>query len=244
MKSKLFQFLKKDKTSSVLLLGRADCEATDKVLNLLKTLKCDITFIRSITRGENLPDSIKNWHGDFIFSFRSLFILPKHLLNNARVAAINFHPAPVEYPGSGCVNFALYDDAKEYGVTAHIMTEKIDGGPILDCKRFAIYPEDTVKTLLERTHLKLQDLFFEVAPRLIKGGESQLTEMLSKCSQEKWRGSARMIKELDELRTIPTNINAAELKRIIRATYTDKFPPIIQLHGYEFILKISNKVKL
>ena len=35
-----------------------------------------------------------------------------------------------KYPGSGCINWALYDNAEDFGVTAHLMT-KVDDGPII-----------------------------------------------------------------------------------------------------------------
>ena len=81
---------------------------------------------------------ILNWKGDYILSCRNLFILLKELIENAKYAAINFHPAPPEYPGSGCINFALYDEVDEYVVTAHLVNEKIDNGRILQVRRFQV----------------------------------------------------------------------------------------------------------
>jgi methionyl-tRNA formyltransferase len=71
-----------------------------------------------------LPENIEWWRDDYIFCFRGYFLLPKSLLDRASVAAINFHPAPAKYPGSGCLNWALYDNANTYGTTAHLMNEK------------------------------------------------------------------------------------------------------------------------
>ncbi len=45
--------------------------------------------------------------------------------------------------------------------------------------------------------------------------------------------------ELAQLQVIDTQIDEAELKRIIRATYIDGFPPKITLHGYNFFLKLE-----
>ena len=80
------------------------------------------------------------------------------MLDRAKVAAINFHPGSVEYPGSGCLNWALYDNAEVYGVTAHIINEKIDNGAIIEWRRFPILKQDNVKTLLARAHSKTYDL--------------------------------------------------------------------------------------
>ena len=56
---------------------------------------------------------------------------------------------------------------------------------------------------------------------------------------EVWRGNARLLKELDELQTIDTTVSEEELKRIIRATYIEGYPPKIELHGYSFRLELD-----
>ncbi len=168
-------------------------------------------------------------------------MLPKSLLNRASIAAVNFHPAPTEYPGSGCLNFALYEEADLYGVTAHIMNEKVDNGAILECRRFPILPADTVDSLLERTHLKLLDLFFDVVTDLVLREKDALDERLKKSLSEQWHGEARKMRDFENLRLIPVDISENELAKIVRATYTEKFPPILELYGYEFVLRSPKK---
>ena len=63
-----------------------------------------------------------------IYSIIIIIIIKKNLINNCKIAAINFHPGPPEYRGIGCLNFALYNNEKFYGCTSHIMNEKIDDG--------------------------------------------------------------------------------------------------------------------
>jgi len=214
--------------------GRSGCEATEKALTHLKTLECKIKFIKSISRNECLPEDIDNWSGDYIFCFRSLFILPKYIIDKAKIAAVNFHPAPPEYPGSACLNLALYEGANEYGVTSHIINEKVDNGTILECRRFPILPLDSVDTLLSRAHIKLIDLFLDVVTDLVLGGKDALDKKIKLSSTEKWRGDATKMKDIEKLRVLPVNVSETELKRIIRATYTEKFPPYINLFGYKF----------
>lgn len=225
----------------VLFFGRAQCDATDKALDHLRRLDFEVTAVKSKGRGETLSEDIGSWEGHYIFCFRSLFILPGSLLKKAKTAAINFHPGPAEYPGSGCLNFALYENAREYGVTAHLMSEKVDDGNILECRRFPIIKGDTVNSLLERTHLKLLDLFFDVASGIGIAGDSHIGTLLEKSKEEQWKGEARRMKELDRLSIIDPGVSEVELERIIRATYTDLFPPKIIIHGYEFSLRSAKK---
>jgi methionyl-tRNA formyltransferase len=230
-----------EEKNEVLFFGRANCDASSKALNHLVRLGFKVTAIFSKGHGDSLPDDIGWWSGDYIFCFRSMFILPKHLIDKAKIAAINFHPGSPEYPGSGCLNYALYENSKEYGVTSHLMTAKVDDGNIVECRRFPIHEADTVSSLLDRTHVKLLDLFFDVISGVAVNGKTYIDESIKKSTSEKWSGIKRKINDLNTLSIVGMNITKNELENLIRATYTENFPPKIILHGYEFILKLDKK---
>lgn len=225
----------------VLFFGRSGCEATDKCLSHLKTLGCDVTVVLSERRGESIPEGIETWAGHYIFCFRSLLVLPRYVIDRAEDGAINFHPGPVDYPGSGCLNLALYDDAEEYGVTAHLMNEWIDNGRIIECRRFPVFPFDSVESLLMRTHLKLLNLFLDLTTELILIGKGTLADKLESSAGEEWSGAATRMKDLENLWKIPVDLTKEELERIIRATYTHEFPPFIDIFGYNFVLRSPNR---
>ena len=128
----------------------------------------DITHCLGVW-GDPLPEVARNWEGDYVISYLSRWVVPDFLLKRARKASFNFHPASPEYPGIGCNNFALYEDAKEYGVTCHHMAPKVDTGAIIAVKRFPVYPEDGVAELLERTYVHQIELFFEIVGLLAAG---------------------------------------------------------------------------
>lgn len=107
------------------------------------------------------------------------------------MAAINFHPAPPEYPGSGCINFALYDNAQEYGVTAHLMNEKIDNGRILEVRRFPIGKLDDLESLLSRTHRELTNLCLDFINYIDTCDENTIQDKFNKKSTEQWHGEAK-----------------------------------------------------
>ncbi|MFK7886949.1 MAG: formyltransferase family protein [Gammaproteobacteria bacterium] len=226
----------------VLFFGRADCAGTTKILALLEQLKFRVTYVLSSGRGERRPAVLDGWTGDYIFCFRSLFILPQALLVRAKIAAINFHPAPPEYPGSGCVNFALYDECDTYGVTAHLMNEKIDNGRILDCRRFDVAPTDTLSDVLARTHAALTAQCLDVVAAIAAQGGDFVARQLNASAHLTWRGDARRMSELKALQNIDPAVSKAELKRLVRATYIEGYPPSVTLHGYEFAL-VSDQPK-
>ena len=224
----------------VLFFGRAKCTATEELLAKFVRYGFDVTFLKSRQRGEKLPENIHSWEGEYIICFRSLFILPKSLIDKASITAINFHPAPPEYPGSGCTNFALYDEVNEYGVTAHIMNELIDNGEILEVRRFPITPCDNLPTVLIRTHRELLNLCSDFISGIYSEGEKFLEKKLMLSKAEIWRGEARQLKDLVALQKIDKDVSEQELKRLIRATNIDGYPPKIELHGFTFRLEIDD----
>ena len=227
------------KGKRVLFFGRDKCTATEELLSKLMRYDFDVTFVKSRQRGEKLPEDIFWWEGEYIICFRSLYVLPEVLLEKARIVAINFHPAPPEYPGSGCINFALYDEAEDYGVTAHVMNEVVDNGAILEVRRFPITPCDNLSTVLRRTHSELSNLCSDFISGIYLFDAKFIENKLKTSENENWQGKARLLKELDELHKVNLNISEDELKRVVRATYIEGYPPIIELHGFKFRLDLE-----
>lgn len=221
----------------VLYFGRKNCTASDKALEYLLMLGFEVNVILSEGFGKKLPDNINEWEGDFILCFRSYFILRKPLLEKAKIAAINFHPGPPEYPGSGCLNYALFERANQYGVTAHIINEKIDNGRIIKVNRFPIFSNDDVNTLLTRTHHQLLQCFYEVLGGISSGLETYISEQIKESSNEAWNGEARRMKELSKYQLVSKDISQDSLTEKVRAFHTESYPIRLHIHGYEFILK-------
>jgi methionyl-tRNA formyltransferase len=184
--------------------------------------------------GDPLPEDIGWWDGDYIISYLSRWIIPEYLIRKAKIAAINFHPASPAYPGIGCNNFALYEGAKEYGVTCHYMDKTVDTGNIIAVKRFPVFPTDDVDSLLSRTYDFQMTLFYEIIGKIICGEELPL-------SKEKWERKPFSRKEFNELLKITPEMDIGEVKRRIRATNFMQFKPAIKIGDYVFELKIDNK---
>lgn len=75
--------------------------------------------------------------GDFLLNFLSAPRVRSSELAKFKTA-INFHPAPPEYPGVGSASLALYDKRTEHGATAHLMDPLFDHGEIVRVRRFPI----------------------------------------------------------------------------------------------------------
>ena len=196
-----------EENPSVLFFGRNKCSGTERTLNHLSRCGFRVTCVLSKGRGEPLPENLGWWRGEYILCFRSLFILPKYLIEKASVAAINFHPAPPEYPGSGCINFALYDGCESYGVTAHLMNEKIDNGKILECRRFPVCKNDNLSTVGARTYSELTGLCLDFITQISSRGDGFIRKRLLESKNISWRGEARRISELEKLQEISPTAN-------------------------------------
>ena len=184
------------------------------------------------------PEKAKNAVYDYVFSYISPWIIPKQVLDNTKIAAINFHPGPPEYPGIGCTNFAIYYGEKEFGITVHHMEEKVDSGKIIMVKRFPIFPNDTVYTLTQRCYAYIFTAFIEILDYIVKG--LPLPE-----AKEHWKRQPFTRKDLNELRVITPDMDEEEIKRRVKATTFPKMPgAFIELGNIRFIAEPSLKAHL
>jgi methionyl-tRNA formyltransferase len=214
---------------SILFLGKADDTDCLRALEYCQNRFTRVTSCQG-RWGDPFPSEARAWEGDYMISYLSRWVVPEDMLKRAYKAAINFHPASPEYPGIGCNNFALYEDAKEYGVTCHHMASKVDTGAIIAVKRFPIYAEDTVETLLKRTYENQIALFFEIIELLSNGKELPV-------SAEKWTRPPFSRKQFNELFKIMPEMNKEEIARRVRAVSYRHWQPYIELNGYRFEYK-------
>lgn len=217
----------------ILFFGRKNDEYSIKLLRILRKKFTNVKVFWSQKYNEKLPKNLKNWKGDLIFSFRNYLILPKSLIKNTKIAAINFHPGPPKYRGVGCLNYAIFNNEKFYGVTAHQINSKIDNGSILKVKRFKINQKDDLTKLLNKTHKELFFLALQIINLIKKKIDLKKLAIISK--KEKWSKKINNKKDLDNFYRISKFIKKKDLIKKIRSTYTKKFKPYLIIHGKRFI---------
>lgn len=217
------------KQPKVLMLCKKNKQVADTAVEYLKNLLGDNLHVYKGHVGDPLPEDLRWLEFDYIISFLSPWIVPEYLINKAPLGAINFHPGPPEYPGTGCFNFALYDNVSEYGATCHFMAKVVDSGDIVSVKRFQVYPKDNVSTLINKTYAHMLALFYEIIDLILSDCKIPLAE------REQWRGKARTRKELDALCEISFDMNKEEVERRVRATFFPGMPgPKLYLYGHTF----------
>jgi 2-polyprenyl-3-methyl-5-hydroxy-6-metoxy-1,4-benzoquinol methylase len=191
-----------------MLLFCKDDDWCAKAISAAKSMLGDRIMVMSGRRGYPFP-TVPPGHFSAIVSFLSPWILPQALLDRTSLA-LNFHPGSCDYPGIGCYNFALYENAAEFGAVCHHMLAKVDSGTVVMERLFPVSPDDTIETLRNRTLGVMLEMFRELIARIAKGEELSV-------SLRQWtRPPFRRI-QLEQLARITSEMSPEEIQRRVRA---------------------------
>jgi methionyl-tRNA formyltransferase len=165
-----------------------------------------------------------------LIAFVTPEIVPASILAQLGYGAFNFHPGPPAYPGWAPSHFALYDQATEFGATAHVMVEQVDAGPIIDVSLFPIPADISVLGLEGLAYAHLAHLFWRMAKSLATDSEPPPTRPI------RWGATKYSRRAYRAICDIPLDISKPELDRRIKVFGGNHFgiAPTINLHGIEF----------
>ena len=200
------------------------------VSEAIKFSKSIFTQLEIFSGGINdpFPKRLYRQQFEILISYISPWIVPNEVLKKTKKWNINFHPGPPEYPGIGCFNFAIFDSAKEFGATAHLMESKVDTGEIIGVARFPMGENETVESLSLETYSAMLSLYKDIISYVVDN------HSVPECS-EYWKREPYKRKELEDLATIKADMSKQEIDRRIRATYYPGKPaPFVQIAGYRF----------
>lgn len=150
-----------------------------------------------------------------IITFLTDVIIPASILNRLKLTPYNIHPGPPEYPGSHPDSFAICDDAKSFGVTAHAITKRVDEGPIVALKRFDISQKIDRQNLANMTYINAIDVFKAVASHCARS-DGDIAPMDISWSSQKYTKS-----DFGDLCRPAKNLPASTKKTLIRACGKD-----------------------
>jgi methionyl-tRNA formyltransferase len=167
-----------------------------------------------------------------LLAFTTSVIVPEHILAALGHGAYNFHPGPPQYPGWAPAHFALYDGARTFGATAHVMAARVDSGPIVGVESFIIPDKISVRGLEQIAYVRLAHLFWRMSRDLACDPTPLAALEIAWCGIKSTR---QMYREMCEL---PAGISAGELARRVRAFHDDfrGIPLTCSLHGIRFQL--------
>jgi methionyl-tRNA formyltransferase len=153
----------------------------------------------------NTPGTVR------VLSVGSSVIVPRRVLQTLASPAYNLHPGPPQYPGLFPSVFALYEGAREFGVTLHEMAPAVDSGAICIVERFLIDPSWDRLALDTHTFTVLMALLARLAPQIAT------VHTPLRYAGDVWAGRRRTRKDFDQLCRLPEGYTPAELARRLRA---------------------------
>lgn len=121
---------------------------SDKIIDLAK--RHNIKLFTGNPRAGKLASYIDQEYFDLILSINYLFIIEQDVLTKAN-KAINFHGSLLpKYRGRTPHVWAIINNEKETGITAHLIDEGCDTGDIVLQEKVSISPDDTGATMLQK----------------------------------------------------------------------------------------------
>jgi methionyl-tRNA formyltransferase len=212
----------------VLLTGQASQQLA--LTELLKAHNPRLSFRYALTKEDLLALPPETLRHSRLLAFTSGTIVPPQILQALGYGAYNFHPGSPHYPGWAPAHFALYEGASSFGATAHVMTERVDAGPIIGVETFPILDGISVRELEQIAFIRLAYLFWSLSKDLATRNEPMPILPLQWSGRKSTRQMYRAMCE------IPADISRAELELRIRAFHDDfrAIYPTVTLHGIRF----------
>lgn len=178
--------------------------------------------------GDRRPNCLRD-HGEHLISFLSPWIITAAELERFQ-SAINFHPGPVEYPGTGCYNFAIYEGAAEYGATCHHMLPAVDTGLVVRETRFPVPSDTSVEHLKLATMEAMLRMFEEIVTTIADG-------LPLPTASTHWTRPAFRKSQMEALRRVEPEMSHDEAERRVRASTYPGYPGAYMMRGgarYQF----------
>lgn len=211
---------------------------TDSFLrNYAKKKKIKIFRVKNVN-SNNFIKKIKKFKVDLLASMSYDQIFSKNFLKNFFV--INCHAGLLPaYRGRNPINWAIINGEKYYGVTTHIVDEKIDTGNLILQKKFRIFKSDNYATILKKTYKRCAKILFHTIILILKKGKNLKT--IDQNSLNKKSSYYFKRKKGDEI--INTDSNAREIINFVKALVYPGPYAIYNLNNKRIKIKNVSEIK-
>ena len=217
---------------STIVLLTGNCDQQLALTELLRAHNPALSFLCAVTLAELDAIEPEVLRRARLVSFTTGVIVPERILDVLGYGAYNFHPGPPDYPGWAPAHFALYDGAKGFGATAHVMDPRVDCGAIVGVEMFDIPGGIEVRGLEQMAYFRLAYLFWRMSRDLACEAAALAALPI------RWAGIKSTKRMYAAFCDLPSDIGPAEMKRRIHA-FHDEFrgiPLTVTLHGMRFQL--------
>ena len=125
---------------------------------------------------ESLATQISEINPELIVLAGFMKVLGPQFVKLFRGKIINIHPSLLpEYPGLNTHQRVLEDNKKIHGVSVHLVTEDLDGGPIIAQDSVHVLPNDTAESLAKRV-LEREHIIYPKVVESLAIGKIQLSD--------------------------------------------------------------------
>jgi len=162
---------KLDAEVAVVISNKSDALILEKAKNAEITAQfVDPTNIAREEYDEKVSKILEKHQIDLVILIGYMRILSKNFVEKWKNKIINVHPSLLPDFG-GMMDVKVHEAViaagkKESGCTVHIVTEEVDGGPIVLQKKCAVYETDTAEVLKARVQLLEADALVEAIKAL------------------------------------------------------------------------------
>lgn len=147
-----------------------------------------------------------------LISFLTDVIVPQSILDRLSLTPYNIHPGSPEYPGAHGLSFAIFDEAFDFGVTAHALTREVDAGPIVLVDRFSLPIDAEIESFSNEVYARAIGVLDMVLRHCIATDEP-----IPPRPGESWTGKQCTKKRLRELIAKRDYLLPADNERLQRA---------------------------
>ena len=125
---------------------------------------------------ESLATRISEINPKLIVLAGFMKVLSPQFVKLFRGKIINIHPSLLpEYPGLNTHQRVLEDKKKIHGVSVHLVTEDLDGGPVIAQDSVYVLPDDTAESLAKRV-LEREHIIYPKVVESLAIGKIQLSD--------------------------------------------------------------------
>ena len=125
---------------------------------------------------ESLATRISEINPKLIVLAGFMKVLSPQFVRLFRGKIVNIHPSLLpEYPGLNTHQRVLKDKKKIHGVSVHLVTEDLDGGPIIAQDSVRVLPKDTAESLAKRV-LEKEHIIYPKVVESLAIGKIQLSD--------------------------------------------------------------------
>lgn len=170
-----------------------------------------------------LLEAVRAADADIIVANNWRTWLPAEIYNAPRLGTLNIHDSLLpKYAGFSPLIWALINGDSHVGVTAHLMDEGLDTGPVIGQQAVPVGPKDRTVDLFHRT--------IEVIPPLVLNALDSLESGKLETIEQDLSQASYFHKRSEQDSHIDWNWPATAIERLVRAQ-SDPYPNAFAFHG-------------